>query len=290
MSELSAYPKISIVTPSYNQAQFLEATLRSVLDQGYPNLEYIVIDGGSTDGSADIIRRYAGHLAYWVSEKDRGQNHAITKGFEHATGDIFAYLNSDDVYCPWAFQTVARIFSELPQVQWLTSQTHMELNEAGALVVASHASQHARSWFYRGQTLGKSGRNKGWIQQETTFWRRELWLAAGARMDESLYMAGDYELWARFYRHADLVTTLAPLAAWRRHGTNKTVHDKYQQVAAGILAPYRRQTVQNPAAVRLLEALFALTGRGAGRFGSRVAWVKNDIRSDRWHYYTRHVI
>ncbi len=89
-------PRITIVTPSYNQGQFLEATIRSVLLQGYPNLEYIIIDGGSSDNSVEIIRKYEPWLAYWVSEKDRGQAHAINKGFAHATGSIYAYLNSDD--------------------------------------------------------------------------------------------------------------------------------------------------------------------------------------------------
>ena len=97
-------PRISIITPSFNQAQFLEQTIKSVLDQGYPNLEYFIIDGGSTDGSADIIRRYSKQLTYWVSEKDRGQTHAINKGLERATGEIIAYINSDDLYVPGAFR------------------------------------------------------------------------------------------------------------------------------------------------------------------------------------------
>src|SRR5262245_14647820 len=105
-------PRISIVTPSYNQGKFIEATIRSVLDQGYPNLEYLIIDGGSTDESVDIIRRYEKHLAYWVSEKDNGAADAISKGFARATGDIFAYLNSDDVYLPGALQTIASVMDD----------------------------------------------------------------------------------------------------------------------------------------------------------------------------------
>ncbi len=109
-----SWPKISIVTPSYNQAEFLERTILSVLNQNYPNLEYIIIDGGSTDGSVEIIKKYEKFLAYWVSEKDKGQADAINKGFKRATGDIVAWQNSDDTYSPDALQSVAGFFRQNP--------------------------------------------------------------------------------------------------------------------------------------------------------------------------------
>src|SRR4029077_16981552 len=107
-------PKISIVTPSFNQGRFLEETILSVLNQNYPNLEYIVIDGGSTDETVEVIRRYEDRIPFWVSEKERGQVHAINKGLEKCTGDIFGFVNSDDVYLPGTFAAVAQYFENHP--------------------------------------------------------------------------------------------------------------------------------------------------------------------------------
>lgn len=126
-------PKISIVTASYNQGRFLEETIQSVLSQNYPNLEYIIIDGGSTDNSVKIIKKYEKFLGYWISEKDRGQSHAINKGLKKARGDILAYCNSDDVYLPGCFRSVVQYFHENPQTEFVYGDAYI-INENGKII------------------------------------------------------------------------------------------------------------------------------------------------------------
>ena len=119
------YPKLSIVTPSFNQASYLETTIQSVIGQGYPNLEYIIIDGGSTDGSVDIIKKYEKYITYWVSEPDKGQSHALNKGLEKCTGDIFNWINSDDYFEPGALQKIAEVFCNNPDALQVCGYTRI---------------------------------------------------------------------------------------------------------------------------------------------------------------------
>lgn len=202
------YPKISIVTVNYNGAEFLEATILSVLNQQYPNLEYIMIDGGSTDGSVEIIKRYQDKFTYWISEKDEGQYHAVQKGFDQSTGEIMAWINSDDLYVPYCFFEVAKIFTQFSGVNWLMGIPR-EYTESGAMV--SRITLPWGRWSkYRYYTFDFQ-----FIQQESTFWRRTLWEKAGSRMSLDTRYAGDLELWARFFRYEMLHTTLATFAGFR---------------------------------------------------------------------------
>lgn len=225
-------PRISVVMPSFNQAAYLRQSLDSVLDQHYPNLEFIVMDGGSTDGSADILRAYSSHLTYWVSEPDNGQAHALNKGFARSIGDVMTWLNSDDLLLPNTLHAVSTVFARFPQIEWLTGQ-RLLLRADGIqrfpLPMARVRPLIRRGWYH--------GRLLGFIQQEGTFWRRNLWEAAGGRVDERLHYAMDYDLWRRFAHHADLVTIDRALGAFRVHEGQKTAQLARYYEEVGIRFP-----------------------------------------------------
>ncbi len=204
-------PTLSIITPSFNQAPYIEQTIRSVLDQNYKAVEYIIIDGGSTDGSQDLIRKYERQLAYWVSEKDRGQAHALNKGLERATGEIVAYLNSDDLYLPESFSTVARYFREHPDCTWLCGDTLMFGEGQKDEIISAdvpRSAAHALSWAYTSPQPGM-------------FWKREL-LSQG--FDERWRYCFDHELYVRLLLEGHRCEHIpATLAGYRLHATSKTV-------------------------------------------------------------------
>jgi glycosyltransferase involved in cell wall biosynthesis len=202
----------------------LEETIRSVLLQGYLNLEYIVIDGASNDGSVDIIQKYANRLTYWSSEPDQGQYDAINKGFARATGEVFAWINSDDKYIAGAFQVAGEIFATHPEVEWLTTLYPILWDEGGRAVSCNRYSGFSGKEFYRGANLPERGWfASDWIQQESTFWRRSLWERAGG-LDLDFPLAGDFELWARFFKFAELYGVATILAGFRLHSDQKTAH------------------------------------------------------------------
>jgi len=217
------YPRISVVTPSYNQGHFLEACLESVLNQDYPNLEYVVVDGVSRDRSQDIIRAWEHRLDLAIIEPDRHQYDAIQKGFERTSGEIMAWLNSDDLYLPGALHTVGEIMHRHPEIQWLTSLRPYECDESGRPTRCRRLPGYHRDAFRRGEYVNGVNRFwSGWVPQESTFWRRSLWESAGSRLDPDLVFAGDFELWCRFIELTDLVGVDAPLGVFRRHDQQKT--------------------------------------------------------------------
>ena len=240
---LGAVPRISVVTPSFNQARFLPETFRSVLGQSYPDLEYVVIDGGSTDGSAEIIRRHAEHLSFWTSETDGGQYDAINKGFARTSGDVMAWLNSDDLYTPWALRVVGEVFSQLPQVEWVTTLLPLHWDEHGLPTRCSPVEGFSKHGFFRGRHLPRPGEMDKWfIQQESTFWRRSLWEKAGGRIDSSLHLAGDFELSGAVLPARRLVRN--PPAAGRispaRRAEDRAPHERVSERGGAGSRPPRR--------------------------------------------------
>jgi glycosyltransferase involved in cell wall biosynthesis len=223
------YPRISIITPSYNQGHFIEETIRSVLNQGYPNLEYIIIDGGSTDQTVEIIQRYENQITYWVSEPDRGQTHAINKGLARATGDILAYLNSDDYYLPNTLLKVAEYFAQFPQTDLLHGRCRY-VNEQGEKVGEQWGDIQSFEeiidlwgvWWHRRQFV-----------QPEVFWSKRMGDRIG-EFREDLHYVMDYEYWCRILRAEGLVGRVEDeLTCFRLTATQKS--NQSEAVAAELL-------------------------------------------------------
>lgn len=205
-------PLVSIITPSYNQARFLEATIKSVLEQDYPNIEYLVVDGGSTDGSVDILHRYADRLAWWVSEKDKGQTEAINKGFAHAKGSILAWLNSDDVYLPGAVREAVDYLQAHPEAGMVYGDANF-IDENGAEIGRFPGAQTDYRRLRQGYVH---------VAQQSSFFRASLWQQVGP-LDPGFYFAMDYDLWVRLAACAPLVYLPRLWASFRLHGDAKTI-------------------------------------------------------------------
>ena len=248
-------PRISVVVPSYNQAAYLPATLDSLLNQGYPDLEILLMDGGSTDGSVGVMDAYASRLAVAVSERDRGQAHAINKGMARATGEVLTWLNSDDLLLPGALQAVGAIYAAFPAVRWLTGRP-VNLGSDGRLRSFPLRTGRFQSLIRRGLYHGRAF---GFIRQEGTFWRRSLWEQAGGVLDEARHYTMDYALWRQFAQFAPLVTVDEALAAFRQHPAQKTANLDSYYAEAGIGWPQAARLLMLPARVAFSPVAWALT-------------------------------
>lgn len=196
-------PRITVITPSYNQGHFIEETICSVVSQNYSNLEYFIIDGGSSDETVEIIKKYESRITYWVSEPDRGQTHAINKGLARATGDIIAYINSDDYYLPGTFHEVARYFQEYPETDLLhgrcqyVDETGKKIGEQfGDIQTFEEVLDLWSIWW----------KNRQFVQPEV-FWSRRIFDRIGF-FNESLYYVMDYEYWLRIIQVGGIINQL----------------------------------------------------------------------------------
>ena len=212
MNSLSDLPKVSIIIPSFNQGQFLEASIRSALEQDYPNIEYIVVDGGSKDQSMEIIKKYQDRLTWWVSEKDKGHADALNKGFSHATGEILAWLNSDDVYFPNAVSEAVAILKSHPEVGMVYGDADL-IDDAGETIGKFGSKQTSYQQMLRGSVH---------IPQATTFFRADLWRQVGP-LDLSLFFSFDYDLWVRLAKVSQVLYVPKRWAKFRIHDAGKTI-------------------------------------------------------------------
>lgn len=209
----SSLPLVTVVTPSFNQAPYIERTILSVLDQDYPNLEYIVVDGGSTDGSLDIIKKYSDHISSWISEPDLGQTDAINKGFSRGNGQILAWINSDDTYNPGAVREAVQFLQEHPDVGLVYGDANF-INAQDAVIGTFPAAQTDRTRLLQGYVH---------VPQQSAFFRSDLWKKIGP-LDPSFFFAMDYDLWVRLSALAPLV--YLPKKIWanfRLHDDGKTI-------------------------------------------------------------------
>ena len=213
---MSPLPRISIITPSLNQSRYIERTIRSVVTQDYPDLEYLVVDGGSSDGTVELLKQYGSRIR-WISEKDRGQSHAVNKGLALATGEVCGFLNADDLYEPGALRRVGEFFSARPEAMWLTGRCR--IIDSSDREIRKSITAYKNFWLRRGTYETLLVLN--YVSQPATFWRRRVMAEMGF-LNEKLYYGMDYDYWLRIGKKYRLGTVPQYLACFRVHSSSKT--------------------------------------------------------------------
>ncbi|MEM5882349.1 MAG: glycosyltransferase family 2 protein [Candidatus Aenigmatarchaeota archaeon] len=237
--KFSVYPKISIITPSLNQGLFLESCIKSVISQQYPNLEYIVLDGGSTDLSKIILKKYSDYITFWRSEKDKGQYFAIQEGIERSTGEIIMWLNSDDMLHPGALWRMAEEYMKDPEALWYTGiPTAFNIHDE-----IIYINLNPPDWSYEYFLNILNREPYIFLQQESTFFTRKLWEIAGGYIDTNYKLAADFELWLRFSKFKKVKKIDRLIGGFRIHGEQKSLkqYQEYLEEVRDIISKYKKK-------------------------------------------------
>ena len=253
---MKEHPLISIVTVCYNGEEYIADCILSVMRQTYTNIEHIIVDGGSTDGTLDIIKKYEGkYNMRYISEKDDGMYNAICKGFDMATGDIFAWLNSDDMYTPWACDTIATVMGK-SDIQWCTGIPCHYSPDGIAYNVPRLIPVFPRSLIAKGYM---DGRTATCLQQESMFWSKELWKKCGHIIKQYKF-AGDFHLWKEFAKYESLVTIDSFISGFRIHeGQKSGDKDKYYSEIGAL--SFRRKLLKKFRLIKSYSILYSLISK-----------------------------
>jgi len=240
-SDRREWPRITLVTPVFNSARYIEQTIQSVISQQYPNLEYFIVDGGSTDGTLDIMRKYEQQLSGWTSQPDNGMYDALNRGFGRSSGDIMGWISATDMLHTRSLFVVGSVFEALPEVEWITARPTGFSEEGMPVAVSRRLKRWSRVRFLAGSNR--------YIQQESTYWRRNLWERAGSRMDASRREGSDFELWVRFFRYARLYPVDALIGGFRVHPDSLSLEDpeKMRRIHDEIIAAELNRIPWGPA-------------------------------------------